>query len=57
MRNSLRGLLEDWSPSKECNSMICPKIQGGGMIHAMLDNRAVVVTPSPLDQYTITTRD
>jgi DNA-binding transcriptional MerR regulator len=29
IRNSLRDLLSDWRPSKECNSMICPKIEGG----------------------------
>jgi MerR family copper efflux transcriptional regulator len=29
VRNSLRELLEDWRPSKECNSKICPKIEGG----------------------------
>jgi MerR family copper efflux transcriptional regulator len=29
VRNSLRDLLDDWRPSKECNSKICPKIEGG----------------------------
>jgi DNA-binding transcriptional MerR regulator len=29
VRTSLQDLLDDWRPSKECNSMICPKIQGG----------------------------
>jgi DNA-binding transcriptional MerR regulator len=29
LRNSLQGLLDDWRPSRECNSMICPKIEGG----------------------------
>ena len=29
IRNSLRDLLHDWRPSKECNSKICPKIEGG----------------------------
>src|SRR5262249_37087205 len=31
VRNSLRDLLDDWRPSKECNSKICPKIEGGMM--------------------------
>ena len=26
VRNSLRDLRDDWRPSKECNSKICPKI-------------------------------
>jgi len=29
VRDSLRDLLDDWRPSKECNSKICPKIEGG----------------------------
>jgi DNA-binding transcriptional MerR regulator len=29
VRNSLRDLLDDWRPSKQCNSMLCPKIEGG----------------------------
>ncbi len=29
VRDSLRDLLADWRPSKECNSKICPKIEGG----------------------------
>jgi MerR family transcriptional regulator, copper efflux regulator len=31
VRNSLRDLLDDWRPSEECNSKICPKIEGGMM--------------------------
>ncbi|MGH7390776.1 MAG: heavy metal-responsive transcriptional regulator [Candidatus Rokuibacteriota bacterium] len=29
VRDSLRGLLEDWHPPEECDSMICPKIERG----------------------------
>jgi MerR family copper efflux transcriptional regulator len=29
VRNSLRDLLDDWRPSNECDSKICPKIEGG----------------------------
>jgi DNA-binding transcriptional MerR regulator len=28
VRDSLRTLLNDWRPSKECDSAICPKIEG-----------------------------
>ena len=28
LRNSLRALLDDWLPSKECDSAICPQIEG-----------------------------